>query len=230
SGVTWQRMTTPTQHNLSAVWLVSNSTGWAVGDSGTVLFNGNVALPVELLSFNGWVQNNNATLAWSTASELHSSYFQLERRPSNGNWQSIATVTASGSVSQGASYQYSDKGLSPNVYYYRLKEIDNDGSSQYIGNTVELTVGAPVQVMLYQNYPNPFNATTGISFDLAKSSNVKVSVTDMTGRIVGTLQNGQLQAGHYNVSFDGSNLPAGTYVYRLDVDGNSYAHQMVLVK
>jgi photosystem II stability/assembly factor-like uncharacterized protein len=230
AGISWRRMTTATQHNLNGVWLVSNSTGWAVGDSGTVLFNGNVALPVELSSFNGWAEGNNAALSWSTASELHSSSFQIERRASNGNWQSISSVTATGSVSQGATYQYVDKGLSPNVYYYRLKEVDNDGSSQYIGNAVEITIGAPAQVVLYQNYPNPSNSSTGISFDLAKNGNVRLVVTDMAGRIVGTIQDGQMQAGHYTMNFDGSNLPAGTYIYRMEVNGTSYSRQMTFVR
>ncbi|HET7153527.1 MAG TPA: YCF48-related protein [Candidatus Kapabacteria bacterium] len=229
-GKTWNTMSSVTQHNLNGIWLVNNSTGWAVGDSGTVLYNSNVALPVELASFTGWADGNTANLTWNTTSEIHSAYYQIERRQSNGNWQNIGTVTATGSVSQGASYVYADKGLSPNVYYYRLKEVDNDGSANYVGNTVELTVGSPAQVALYQNYPNPFNGTTGISFDLAKNASVNLVVTDIAGRIMQVLQDGQLSAGHYDLTFNAANLPAGAYIYKLSVDGRSYSHQMVVVK
>jgi len=74
----------------------------------------------------------------------------------------------------------------------------------------------PNQYKLRQNFPNPFNPTTQIVFDLPKAGEVTLTVYDMTGRVVATLVNGYKTAGRYDVTFDGTNLASGAYIYRLE--------------
>jgi hypothetical protein len=75
----------------------------------------------------------------------------------------------------------------------------------------------PVKFELKQNYPNPFNPTTQIEYSLIKSSYVKLTVYDLTGRLLQTLVNEHQSQGTYREEFDGTNLASGTYIYKLVV-------------
>ncbi|MEM8485081.1 MAG: DUF1501 domain-containing protein [Bacteroidota bacterium] len=85
----------------------------------------------------------------------------------------------------------------------------------------------PVSFALDGNYPNPFQGTTTIEFTLGRSSQTKLEVFDVVGRKISTVVDGQLPAGRQQVRFDGGNLPAATYYYRLLVDGKVQSGTMV---
>jgi hypothetical protein len=77
----------------------------------------------------------------------------------------------------------------------------------------------PKQIMLHQNYPNPFNPSTTIRFELPEAAQVTIKVFNLVGQQVVTLVDGRQKAGVHAVTFQSSNLPSGTYFYRMDVDG-----------
>jgi len=58
---------------------------------------------------------------------------------------------------------------------------------------------------LYQNYPNPFNLETQISFDLPVNSKVSLKIYDITGQLVRTLLDKDMEAGEHRVIWDGKN-------------------------
>jgi N-acetylneuraminic acid mutarotase len=73
----------------------------------------------------------------------------------------------------------------------------------------------PRNYALDQNFPNPFNPSTTIKYELPQSSVVRLSVYDILGREVSVLVNDRREAGVHEVTFDGSNLSSGVYLYRL---------------
>ena len=82
----------------------------------------------------------------------------------------------------------------------------------------------PGHIGLSQNYPNLFNPSTTIKYQIAKDSRVSLTVYDILGQKVKTLENGLQQAGYYNITWDGTNdigkkAAAGIYIYRL-LSGN----------
>jgi len=89
----------------------------------------------------------------------------------------------------------------------------------------------PQSFILSQNYPNPFNPITSIKYTIPSASRVSLKVYDILGREVKTLVDEEKSAGDHTVTFDGSNLPSGTYFYRLQANsGFVRTKKMVLVK
>jgi hypothetical protein len=88
----------------------------------------------------------------------------------------------------------------------------------------------PLTFALNQNHPNPFNPATAINYSLQTAGQVKLSVYDTAGRLVAELVNGWREAGTHEVTFNGSNLASGVYLYRLQAGDFTAMHKMVLVK
>lgn len=88
----------------------------------------------------------------------------------------------------------------------------------------------PGAFSLDQNYPNPFNSQTTIRFTLDKGGPVELEVYDLAGRKVSTLVSGSTSAGTHSVTFDGSSLPSGTYLYRLKTTAGVVTKRMVYIR
>ena len=89
----------------------------------------------------------------------------------------------------------------------------------------------PKEFKLLQNYPNPFNPSTNIKFQVAKASNIVLSIYDITGRQVAVLVNQYTQPGTYQVKFDASGYASGIYFYKLSsTEGFTDVRKMMLVK
>ena len=83
---------------------------------------------------------------------------------------------------------------------------------------------------LSQNYPNPFNPTTQIEFSVEKKGFYSLSIYDITGKVVKTLVNGELESNNYSLTFDGRGMSSGIYYYKLQGMGQSAVKKLVLLK
>ena len=81
-----------------------------------------------------------------------------------------------------------------------------------------------------ENYPNPFNPSTEIQFTLPEAGHVTLAVYDIQGREVARLLDGQQEAGPHAATFTATDLPTGTYLYRLTAGGVTESGRMVLMK
>ncbi|MBS1515610.1 MAG: LruC domain-containing protein [Bacteroidetes bacterium] len=97
------------------------------------------------------------------------------------------------------------------------------------GNGVKQT-SAGKNYSLSQNYPNPFNPATKISFSIPKNELVSVKIFDMAGKEIAQLVNGELNAGTYEYTFNGSSLSSGVYFYQIKTASYSEIKKMTLVK
>jgi len=88
----------------------------------------------------------------------------------------------------------------------------------------------PQKFHLAQNYPNPFNPTTTIEFSLPQASFVRLNVYDLLGREIAVLIDDRRRAGRYSLTFDGSNLPSGLYIVRLQTEAITFVKKMILMK
>ena len=106
---------------------------------------------------------------------------------------------------------------------FRIVKVD-DTSSELVGTEI------PESLQLNQNYPNPFNPSTKIDFALPEASQVTLTVYNMLGQQVATLEDGFLSAGQHSVSFDASDLSSGIYLYRLQAGDQVMTRTLTLVK
>lgn len=88
----------------------------------------------------------------------------------------------------------------------------------------------PFAFSLKQNYPNPFNPSTTIEFQLKQAQMVQIKVYDVAGRHLRTLLSERMAAGTHRVSFNGSGLSTGVYVYRMETAEGVQSKMMSLVK
>jgi len=186
-------------------------------------------VPVELSSFSAVLINNSVRLSWVTESELNNQGFSVERKTGNSGWISIQFVQGSGTTSSRNYYELIDTDIIPNhTYYYRLKQIDFNGSLEY-SPVVLVEVGIPNKFYLSQNYPNPFNPTTRIDYTLPEKQMVRLGVYNMLGELITELVNEEKQAGSYSVTFNASNLPSGVYIYRLQTPAFVQNRKMIFL-
>jgi hypothetical protein len=88
----------------------------------------------------------------------------------------------------------------------------------------------PEAFSLSQNYPNPFNPTTVIGYQLPATSNVSLKVYNLLGQEAAILFEGIRQPGTYQVTFDGSKLASGVYVYRMTANNFVETKKLVLIR
>jgi len=191
-------------------------------------------VPVELVSFTANVAGSNVVLDWQTVTETNNSGFDIERSEDNANFVRIGFVPGSGTTTETRSYSYTDNLVSGGTYYYRLKQIDYDGSYTY-SDVVEVDLGLPTQFTIEQNYPNPFNPSTTIRFATPVDAKVIINVYNLVGEKVSEVVNNNHSAGAHVVVFDASDLTSGIYFYRIDavgIDGSNYSNimKMTLLK
>ena len=213
---------------------ISNSTVSAANNriSGQVSHFSNLAvtsktsgvtiIPIELSSFSVIVVSDKINLTWTTLSEAnnHNLGFQIERSPDGENFVSIAFVEGHGTSTIIHNYRYIDNEVNSGEYYYRLKQIDFDGSYEY-SDAVKVVIGVPDKFYLSQNYPNPFNPETEIKYQLPAASSVNIKVYNIIGQEIKTLFSGHQSAGYYSVKWNGTNnqgmkVASGLYIYKME--------------
>jgi hypothetical protein len=197
--------------------------------------NPNLSNPVELISFTASADQGLINLNWKTATELNNSGFDIERASinnSDGNisYTKIGFVKGAGNSLIPNSYSFSDKMNISGKYYFRLKQIDNDGSFKY-STPVEVNFNSLVYSFnLDQNYPNPFNPSTTIVYSLPEASNVKLSVYNALGQQVKIVENVYKNAGNYRVTLNAYDLNSGIYFYKIEAGQFSQIRKMILLK
>jgi hypothetical protein len=211
------------------------NTGTSTGNPHT-----QTSLPVELTSFIASIEENSVKLNWSTITEVNNYGFYVERRKENEqNFYEVKDgfIPGHGSTLEPQSYSFVDNTITEvGTYYYRLRQVDNDGLLNY-SSPISVTISTlgvdeqlPLTYKLEQNYPNPFNPVTTIKYSLPSKSFVSLKVYNLLGNEVATLVNSYQDEGYKNVKFDGSNLSSGIYIYKIKAGNYSEVKRMLLVR
>ncbi|MCC6254361.1 MAG: PQQ-dependent sugar dehydrogenase [Ignavibacteriaceae bacterium] len=206
-----------------------------------VSFNGKIyrfiptIVPVELVSFTATIVDNKVKLDWFTATETNNSGFEIQRSKNGSDYQTIFFIGGNGTTTNRNVYSYIDESVNFGVYYYRLKQIDFDGTIEYL-KAVSVDLGLPKTFMLEQNYPNPFNPSTKIKWQSPISGWQTIKIYDLLGNEVATLVNEFVEAGNHEVEFntgEGSRqltLTSGIYFYQLKAGNFTTTKKMILLR
>ena len=192
-------------------------------------------VPVELSEFDGHFRNNNVELYWKTASETSNKGFYVEKAKEDGKFESIGFVEGNGTTKITSEYAYSDSKVeNGNTYLYRLKQVDMDPRqcAKY-SNVVKINVSN--DQVTHKVGPTPFNSVTYVTVTLPSPENVNLAIIDMFGNEVKSLQNGTLGATSHKFAWDGKDangiqMPSGSYIYRLTVNGQNYFGKITLAR
>jgi hypothetical protein len=236
-GLTW-RSASP---NNTVVQNYQATSPWNLLDvtsNGTYTNPSNQQLPIQLVSFNvNVLSSDGVELLWSTASEINNYGFYVQR---SADAKTFTTLPGSfqpghGTTIEHHDYSYTDATAGDVQYFYRLEQVDRDGTITYseskeAGGTTGVKEQKPTEFALQQNYPNPFNPTSVIEYSLPSSSHVLLELYNLLGQKIATLVNDVKAPGFYQVQVDGANLASGVYIYRLTAGQKTFVRKMALVK
>ena len=162
-------------------------------------------LPVEMLEFTGYNTENGNILQWTTASERNNDYFVLERSQNTIDFSQIAVLQGNGNSNTTKIYSAIDRNPYTAINYYRLKQVDFDGSFEY---SQVITINSHPAGAAIRTYPNP----AGDYLDLEINSNTYQTLhyvlIDASGSIVLT-GNAEAETGINYIREDISSLQKG---------------------
>jgi uncharacterized repeat protein (TIGR01451 family) len=175
-------------------------------------------LPVELTVFTAKaLRNVSSQLDWATASEKNNDHFDVERSLNGRDFVKIGEVKGQGSKTSPTEYALTDANVAKlaSTLYYRLKQVDADGTSSYSPVRTVRFDAAPVIALSV--YPNPASAQAqAVTLDLSTlpEGTYQATVLDATGRVVATYS----VTGGVDKALPVQSLSTGTYL--IQVRGN----------
>ncbi|GAA4034109.1 hypothetical protein GCM10022409_18040 [Hymenobacter glaciei] len=139
-------------------------------------------LPVTLTSLSAARQSSGALVRWQTASEQHSLRFEVERSVNAVDYQRIGTVAAAGSSSSALTYTLPDATAGLGTYYYRLRQVDTDGTITYSAPVALAAAAGAGNALLSSVYPNPFRADLSVELREPATGRATLDLVDAQGR------------------------------------------------
>lgn len=186
--------------------------------------NNNV-LPVELLVFKGRSLEAAVQLDWITTSEINNEGFFVERSEDSKTWKSLGFVKGNGNSTTQHEYDFLDEAPIQGIGYYRLKQVDFEGSFTY-SNIIAVEFGDD-KATLSDAFPNPTNDYTQLDLTLSRAEQVIVDIYDAIGRHL--QQDVQtFPAGTSNIILATEHLAAGTYYVRVLLDQKIFQRAVVV--
>jgi hypothetical protein len=140
----------------------------------------NIILPVKFTGFTLARQNSNVLVEWSTAEEINSSYYEVQRSENGNDWITIANITAIGHTTAAHSYSYTDKNITAKVFYYRIHEVDVNGGFVFTPVRMIKNETSITEIKINSSSSNSIY----VHFSEQVKANVMVRLTSASGQIV----------------------------------------------
>ncbi len=183
------------------------------------------ALPVELTYFQTQATDNQkVSIKWETAMEINSSYFILERSRDAVNYKSIANIEAAGSSSSKITYSFTDESALFGTNYYRLSQIDKDGTQQVFRPQAVVIDDAYVA---FGVFPNPLIGSS-FSVKVEDSDEANLKLVDFSGRVINLNINKLTQT--ILEIMPSESLNFGTYILEVQTLGSLKKHKILILK
>ncbi|MEO0472953.1 MAG: T9SS type A sorting domain-containing protein, partial [Bacteroidota bacterium] len=177
--------------------------------------------PVEWLEFVVEGRGSEALLRWTTAREVNSDYFDVERSVDGQFYESIGQVSSAGTVDHLSFYQFTDRNLPGLRMYYRLRQVDLDGQQDY-SNVVELQL-TPETSFEISLYPNPATDQTSVRISEVGLENVEIGLYSLAGQQLWSQMTSQT---HTDIPLQ--QLSPGVYIVRVSKGGFIQSKQLLV--
>ena len=184
-----------------------------------------IQLPVSLTSFRAnVVENKKVDLAWVTESETDNQYFIVERSADSRIFSPIGMVEGNGTTQFTSQYQLQDSQPFRGDNYYRLKQIDLDGTFSY-SNIIKASITIEKEDIFV--YPNPTHSDLTIQLPNAAVGEILIQVYDATGQIVFTKTEPQDHLSNIRIT---THLDTGIYMLRVRTKNFTSSKSFVVIE
>lgn len=141
------------------------------------------SLPVKLTSFYGEKRAEKSVLKWNTATELNNDRFEIERSKDGLEYTSIGTINGAKNSYQPIAYQFIDAEPFGGINYYRLKQVDGDGTATY-SSVITLNFEQETTKAAITAWPVPAHDYITVELNNKQAINVNITIRDIVGKIV----------------------------------------------
>lgn len=187
------------------------------------------SFPVEMVDFDAFqVGENTVELDWTTATEVNNAEFQVLRSMDGQFFEKIGTVQGAGNSSNLRNYSFFDMGAPQGVLYYRLRQLDLDGSFQY-SETRQVTIDQAFDLNITL-FPNPTTEVLNIRAHAQADRLFELRIMDSNGKVL--VEDLRTSFDGADKSFNVSHYAEGSYVIELyeTASGKSFSESFIIKK
>lgn len=193
-----------------------------------------VTLPVSVINFDAKLRGSVVDIFWTTVSETNSDYFVVEKSTDMNKFEEVKTVKAAGFSNQIINYFVVDENPYEGISYYRLKEVDMDGTINYVGiakviynksskNSKTATQNQENSLQMINLFPNPTSNQINIVFSALGNEKTIILVFDIQGKVMLSMERSDIIEGNNIITLNASNLPQGIYFINvISASGKAY--------
>ncbi len=138
-----------------------------------------IFLPIQLLDMYGHAYEKMNQLSWSTASEENNDYFVIEKSTNGSDFKAIGTVKGNGNSTSRHTYSFNDFDINLAIVYYKLFQINFDGTKMEIG-----TIEMKRQASNVTCHPNPSKDELNFTFNTTYDGNIIINYINTQGEIL----------------------------------------------
>lgn len=182
-----------------------------------------ISLPIDLLDFYGVLNNDHASLLWSTSFEENSKGFDIERSYDGGSFVKIGYVAAAGSSSVKKDYAFTDPDGAHENNYYRLRQIDLNDKYEY---SKVLSLKATTATY-FKVLNNPFSNYVGLQFGKPVTGRIQARLLDITGKELLRVNNETPGLTNMRIDLSHKNLSAGVYLLEVLLNNEKHIERVI---
>lgn len=211
-------------HNYPTDW-TENNTAYRFAFSCPTCVS--IILPVEMLYFDGYAENNHNVLNWTTASESNSKKFVVEKSMNGGAFYVIGEVEAAGQSNQNIEYSFVDTDVAnTSKSFYRLRQVDFDGQKAY---SDVIAINRSFSTFEIDVAPNPTKGIFDLSINSWEEELVTIEIIDYAGRIISS-DLYEVNEGRTKHSLNIETLNAGIYFVKITNEEGIYSLKKIIKK
>lgn len=187
-------------------------------------------LPVELTYFNAFELGAKVLLKWQTTAEINNDYFMLQKSSDGTHWNQIGLIMGAGNSSDQIDYSYVDEEGCEEMCYYRLVQVDYDGTSKYY-DAIVLRKGEDFTGCKFclEIFPNPVQDIAQIKYQIDEEEIYNLVLYNAEGQKVKS----KTLKGKEGINYAAINLlglTEGVYVFSISNSNNEHEQQLIIKK